>query len=99
MLPLTECNVESHFYTSGVRISFDYSSIAIAAVRIRSSPLIDPIKLASCGELDFYNVRTGQCTEQTCSRSVCEPFLIKHGIADCTGFKEGDTCSVICNKG
>ncbi|XP_052790398.1 pappalysin-1-like isoform X2 [Mya arenaria] len=85
--------------TKGVRISFTFSSLSIHAVRVRSSPLINPPEVASCTRDQLYNTRAGVCVSDTCAKVTCGEFPVKHGEAVCSGSSEGDTCKVQCSDG
>ena len=83
----------------GVKISFSHSSLSILAVRVRSSHFINPPEMTSCTPDQLYNTRAGVCVRATCAKVTCEEFPVKYGVAECTGFDEGDTCSILCDTG
>lgn len=87
------------FLTKGVRIHFTSSSISIHAIRIRSSPYINPLELSSCSDTQLYNTKVGYCVRNSCTRTSCGEFPVKYGKAVCTGHEDGDSCSIECHIG
>ncbi|KAH3797262.1 pappalysin-1-like [Dreissena polymorpha] len=98
-VPVVQDLSKPFFLTKGVRISFTFSTISIHAVRVRSSPHINPLVTASCSRDQLYNTRVGQCVSNACAKAACGEFPAKYGNAVCSGTNDGDTCKIQCEPG
>ncbi|KAL3870492.1 hypothetical protein ACJMK2_038547, partial [Sinanodonta woodiana] len=86
--------------TKGVRIRFSYFNISISGLKVRSSNALNPVMISSCRDQELYDPRTGRCVPSTCSsHSNCDDFMIKYGVADCSGNHDGAVCKITCNDG
>ncbi len=85
-------------FSPGVRLGFRSYNISISAIKLRSTKLLDPLRLASCGPHEVYNPRSGHCVVQKCS-TRCTYYMLDHAQPQCTGVMEGDTCTIRCKKG
>ncbi|XP_022085118.1 pappalysin-1-like [Acanthaster planci] len=86
-------------HTKEVRIRLSSFSLAISAVRLRSSASLDPLTIASCLPGQLFNPSTGQCVSYTCTWPECEELVIPHAVVNCSGHREGDLCRVNCEEG
>ena len=47
--------------------------------------------------MHMYN--SGSLVDYECEIPECPPLNLRHGRRTCTGFQDGDTCDVTCNRG
>ncbi|XP_053380167.1 pappalysin-1-like [Mercenaria mercenaria] len=99
LVPVIQDLSQPFHLTKGVRISFTYSSIGMYAVRIRSSPYINPPGISSCTSTELYHPQHGVCISAKCSKKTCNEFPVKYGEAVCSGLENGDSCKIQCDKG
>ncbi|OWF49358.1 Pappalysin-1 [Mizuhopecten yessoensis] len=84
--------------TIGVRIFFASRNVSFAGIRLRSPRYWNPIQLASCTDNQVYNQKSGRCIPKACS-TTCSVLRVHDGRARCSGYREGDQCSISCNVG
>ncbi|XP_071111670.1 pappalysin-1-like [Haliotis cracherodii] len=97
-IPVTHDLSRPFFHTTGIRLSFNYYRISFRAVRLRSSRLLDPVTIATCGRQEVYSPRSLRCITQNCS-TTCPRFLLQHALPQCSGHTEGHTCTIHCMEG
>lgn len=92
------------WYTIGIRLTVSLPlSVAVSAVRLRSSRMLDPLAVARCAnERLLFDPATGQCSANRCdgeppAAATCTPPTVDNGEVQCDAGMT--SCTVRCSAG
>ncbi|CAM1300175.1 Uncharacterised protein g2630 [Pycnogonum litorale] len=93
-------NLSEPFYmTKAVKLYLTSEGTEISAVKLRSSKALNPVIVGSCAASELYNPDLEKCVRYSCKKPICAKYVTKNAKVSCTGYKEGDICSIICDEG
>lgn len=104
-LPIRHDLTRPFVLTKGLRIRFASPEVSFAAIGLRALGSVSPVAVGPCYQEEsssnlLYSPLLGRCVGyEVCDWSLCKEPLVKNGKLECSGFREGNVCTLVCDPG